>query len=141
MEDEGYQEGDPGYTFIGNSPSEKFSELAVLHRKEAGQLRERAHEAEAEGRAEEVKLLLDVAATRERRAEELEKAAQGEGDDPSVSEVREGEKEVLEAYVPPSMSFIRPEDLPPATVPMHMRPIPPGKVDLAWAWVKNWFKW
>lgn len=141
MSDEGFQEGDPGYTFLGSSPAEKFRELAVLHRKEAKQLRERALDAEAEGRAEEVKLLLDVAATREKRADELERAAQGEADDPSVSEVLEGEKEVLDAYVPPSMSFIRPEDLPPATVPMHMRPIPPGKIDLAWARVKNWFKW
>ena len=141
MSDEGFHaEDEPGYTFLGSSPAEKFLELAVLHHKEAKQLRERAREAEEEGRAEEVKLLLDVAAVRERRAEELERAARGEGDDPSVAEVLDGEQEVLEAYVPPSMSFINPEDLPPATVPVHMRPLPPGKIDLAMAWIKNRFK-
>jgi hypothetical protein len=140
MSDEGYQEGDPGYTFLGSSPAEKFRELAGLHLKEAKQLRERAREVEEEGRVEEAKLMLDVAAVREQRAAELEKAARGEGDDPSVAEVLDGEKEVLDAYVPPSMLFIRPEDLPPATVPMHMRPIPPGRVDKALAWIKDWFK-
>jgi len=140
MSDESYQEGDPGYTFLGSSPAEKFLELAVLHRKEANQLRERAREAEEGGRYEEAKLMSDVALVREQRAAELEKAARGESDDPSVAEVLDGEKEVLDAYVPPTMSFIRAEDLPPATVPMHMRPIPPGRVDKAWARIKDWFK-
>jgi hypothetical protein len=140
MSDETYQDGDPGYTFLGSSPAEKFRELAGLHLKEAKQLRERAREVEEEGRVEEAKLMIDVALVREQRAEELEKAARGEGDDPSVAEVLDGEKEVQDSYVPPTMSFIRAEDLPPATVPMHMRPIPPGRVDKAVAWMKNWFK-
>lgn len=140
MSDESYKEGDPGYTFLGSSPAEKFLELAGLHRKEAGQLRDRAREEEAEGRMQEAKLMLDVAAVREQRALELEQAARGESGDPSVTEVLKGEKEVLEAYVPPTLSFIRPEDLPPPTVPEHMRPLPPGNIDRAWAWMKGRFK-
>lgn len=128
------------YTFLGTSPAEKFRELAVLHQKEAKQLRERAREAEEEGRAEEVKLLLDVAVTREQRAAELEMAAKGEADDPSVAEVLEGEKEILVGYEPPTMSFINPDDLPPATVPVHMRPLPPSNVDRAMDWIRNRFK-
>jgi len=140
MSDEGFQPGEPGYTFLGSSPSETFSDLAVLHRKEAKQMRERAREAEEEGLHEEAKLLIDVAISREQRATELEKAARGEGEDPSVVEVLDGEKEALSAYVPPTTSFIRLEDLPPATVPMHMRPLPPGNIERAWAWIKGRFK-
>jgi hypothetical protein len=141
MSDEGFHEDEaPGYTFLGTSPAEKFLELAVLHRKEAKQLRESARLSEAEGREEEVRLLIRVAETREQRAQELEKAARGEADDPSVAEVLDGEQEVLSAYVPPTMSFLRPEDLPPATVPMHMRPLPPGNIPRALDWVKRLFK-
>jgi hypothetical protein len=131
---------DASYTFLGTSPAETFRELVVLHLKEAKQLRERAREAEEEGRTEEVKLLLDVAVTREKRAAELELAAKGEADDPSVAEVLDGEKEILVGYEAPTMSFIKPEDLPPATLPAHMRPLPPSNFDRAMDWIKNRFK-
>ena len=140
MPDEGFEEEDPGYTFLGSSPAEKFRDLAVLHRKEADQLRERAREAEEEGRHEEAKLMNDVALVREQRAEELEKAARGEGDDPSVTEVLDSQQEMLGSYTAPTLSFIRPEDLPHATVPEHMRPVPPGNIDRAWGWVKDRLK-
>jgi hypothetical protein len=140
MPDEGFEEEDPGYTFLGSSPAEKFRDLAVLHRKEADQLLERAREAEDEGRHEEAKLMRDVALVREQRAEELERAAKGEGDDPSVTEVLDSQKEMLGSYTPPTLSFIKPEDLPPATVPEHMRPLPPGNIDRAWGWIKDRLK-
>jgi hypothetical protein len=140
MSDEGFQEEEPGYTFMGSSPAETFRELAILHQKEAKQMRERAREAEEEGREEEAKLLTDLAISRERRAAELEQAAKGESDDPSVAEVLDGQEEMLAGYTPPTLSFIRPEDLPPPTVPEHMRPLPPGRIDIALAWIKSRFK-
>ena len=134
------QEEAAGYTFLGEEPASVFHELAEMHHREAKQLLERAHESEAEGRAEEAKLLIDVSAVREQRAAELEMAARGEAEDPSVIEVLDGQEDILKAYTPNTMTFFKEDELPPATVPEHMRPIPPGRLAKAMAKVSNWWK-
>lgn len=101
------QEEAPGYTFLGEEPAGVFHELAEMHHREAKQLLERAHESEAEGREEEAKLLMDVSATREQRAAELEMAARGEAEDPSVIEVLDGQEDILKSYTPNTMTFFK----------------------------------
>ena len=133
MPDEGYQEGPPTYTFLNEEPADEYRILAEMHQKEAKQLLELARAAEAEDRQEEAKLLMDVSAFRLSRAEELEKTALGERDDPSVTEALDGEKEVLNTYVPHSMAFFNEDELPPPTVPMHMRPREEGAILRTWA--------
>jgi hypothetical protein len=134
------QEEAPVYTFIGEQTSDVFHELAEMHHREAQQLLERANASEAEGREEEARLLLDVSLTREQRARELEMAARGEVEDPSVIEVLDGQEDILKTYTPNTMTFFKEDELPPATVPEHMRPIPPGRIAKAVAKVSNWWK-
>jgi hypothetical protein len=133
------QDEPPVYTFLSEEPAEVFNELADMHHREAKQLLERAHEAEAEGRQEEAKLLMDVSAFRQERAEELERTARGEVEDPSVVEVLDGQQDILNHYTPHTYTFVSPDELPPATVPEHMRPREPGRFDRAWAKVTHWW--
>jgi hypothetical protein len=133
------QEEAPGYTFLGEQTADVFRELADMHHREAKQLLERANASEAEGREEEAKLLLDVSLTREQRARELEMAARGEAEDPSVIEVLDGQEDILKTYAPNTMTFFKEDELPPATVPEHMRPVPPGRIAKAMAKVSNWW--
>jgi hypothetical protein len=137
MSDEGYQEGPPTYTFLTEEPADEYRILAEMHQKEAKQLLELARAAEAEDRQQEARLLMDVSAFRLSRAEELERTALGERDDPSVTEALAGEEEILSTYVPHSMAFFSEDELPPATVPMHMRPREPGGILRTWAKISS----
>jgi hypothetical protein len=140
MSDDGYEDGPPSYTFLTEEPAEEYRILAEMHRKEAKQLLERAQEAEAEGRQEEAKLLIDVSASRQERAGDLDKTARGEADDPSVTEAIDGQLEVLSTYTPHSMAFFKEDELPPATLPVHMRPREPGPILRTWAKITGKFK-
>ena len=60
----------PAYTFLGSSPAEELLVVARIHHKEAKQLFEHAQEAQAEGRQEEAKLLMDLWIARRDMAEE-----------------------------------------------------------------------
>jgi hypothetical protein len=137
MSDDDLQDQTPVYTFLNEEPAEVFRELAGLHHKEAKQLLEHAQQAEAEDRQEEAKLLMDVMAAREQRAAELEKAARGEVEDPSVIEVLDGQQDILSHYTPNTMTFFKEDELPPATVPEHMRPRPPGRIALTMTKISN----
>lgn len=139
MSDDNLQDQTPVYTFLDSSPAEVYRELADMHHREAQQLLEHAREAEAEGRREEAKLLMDVSVFREERAEALEKTASGEGDDPSVTEVLDSQEDILKTYTPNTMTFFKEDELPPATVPEHMRPRPPGRIALTLAKLSNWW--
>lgn len=139
MPDGDLQDQPPVYTFLDEKPSEVFHELADMHHREAQQLLEHARQAEAEDRQEEAKLLMDVMAAREQRAAELEQAARGEAEDPSVAEVLDGQQEILNTYTPNTMTFFKEDELPPATVPEHMRPRPPGRIALTMAKIANWW--
>jgi hypothetical protein len=139
MSDDDLQDQPPVYTFLGEEPAGVFRELADMHHREAQQLLEHAMQAEAEDRQEESKLLMDIMVAREQRAAELELAARGEGEDPSVVEVLDGQQEILNTYTPNTMTFFKEDELPPATVPEHMRPRTPGRIALTMAKISNWW--
>src|ERR1039457_6775139 len=94
------QNQSPAYTFLGHSPKEELLVIARIHHKEAKQLLERAQEAQAEGRQEEARLLTDLGIARRERAEELDKAAREEIDDPIVAELLENEEIMCKNYTP-----------------------------------------
>jgi hypothetical protein len=133
------QDQTPVYTFLNEAPEDEYRELALMHHREAKQLLEHAREAEIEGRQEEARLLMDVSSLREERAADLEKTARGECDDPSVTDALEGQEDILRSYTPHTMTFFSENELPPATVPEHMRPRPPGRMDRAFAKISNWW--
>jgi hypothetical protein len=54
-----------------------------------------------------------------------------------VTEIIEGQEEVVHSYVPHTTTFISLNDLPPATVPEHMRPRPPGLIARAFARISH----
>jgi hypothetical protein len=139
MSDDDLRDQTPVYTFLSEEPAGVFRELADMHHREAQQLLERAQQSEAEDRREEARLLMDVMAAREQRAAELEQAARGEAEDPSVIEVRDGQEEILNTYTPNTMTFFKEDELPPATVPEHMRPRQPGRIALTMTKVSNWW--
>ena len=138
--DDTFQDQTPIYTFLDSSQADEYREIARIHRKEGKQLLEHAHQAEAEDRQEEAKLLMDLAIKWEERAEEFEKAARGEGGDPIVTEILESQDEMIEkTSIKYTAEFISEKDLPPARVPKHMQPLPPGNVERVIAWIKHWF--
>jgi hypothetical protein len=139
MSDDNLQDKTPVYTFLGSSPADVYTRLADLHHKEAKQLLERAQQAQAEEREEEAKLLMHEAAFREERGKELEKTAKGQGEDPSVIEALDGQRDILHSYTPNTMTFFKEDELPPATVPEHMRPRPPDRIDRTLAKISNWW--
>jgi hypothetical protein len=139
--DDTFQDQTPIYTFLDSSQADEYREIARIHRKEGKQLLEHAHQAEAEDRQEEAKLLMDLSIKWEERAEEFEKAARGEGGDPIVTEILESQDEMIEKtsikYTP---EFISGKGLRPARLPKHMRPPPPGRIDRALAKISNWWR-
>jgi hypothetical protein len=139
MSEEDLRDQTPVYTFLDEEPAGVFRELADMHHREAQQLLEHAMQAEAEDRQEESKLLMDIMVAREQRAAELEQAARGESEDPSVVEVLDGQQEILNTYTPNTMTFFKEDELPPATVPEHMRPRPPGRIALTMEKISSWW--
>src|ERR1039458_9180625 len=139
--DDTFQDQTPIYTFLDSSRADEYREIARIHHKEAKQLLEHAHQAEAEDRREEAKLLMDLSISWEARAEEFEKAARGEGGDPIVTEILESQEEMIEKtsikYTP---EFITGKGLRPARLPKHMQPRPPGPIDRALAKISNWWR-
>ena len=111
MSDQKLQGKTPTYSFQGSSPAEESLEIARIHHKEAKQLFEGAKAAEAEGRAEEARLLLDLAVARRERAEEFERVAQGQCGDPIVTEILDWQEDLCETYTPPTLEFHSKEDL------------------------------
>jgi len=136
-----FQNQTPVYTFLESSPLDEYAVIARMHRKEAKQLVERAHQAQDEGRDEEAKLLMDLSIKWVERAEEFEKAARGEGGDPIVAEILDSQDEMIQKtsikYTP---QFITTKDIRPPRVPKHMRPPPPGPIARAVTWIKRKFK-
>src|ERR1035437_2709311 len=138
MSDDNFQDQTPVYKFPGSSPADELLEIARIHHREAKQLLDSARMAEAEGRQEEAKLLMDLAISRRERAEEFEKAARGEGGDPIVTEILDSQQDLLDNYSSVfTPALISLEDLPPATVPKHMQPLPPGRIARAMAWISR----
>lgn len=128
-----FQNQTPAYTFLGNSPGDEFREIARVYHIEAKHLMERARAAEAEERPEEAKLLMDLAASQEERAQEYERAARGEGDDPIVTEILDQQQELCDNYTP-YVSTYKPENVseaPPEKKKLSLS----GRLVRAVAWV------
>jgi hypothetical protein len=128
----------PAYSFLGSSPKEELLIVARIHHKEAKQLFERAQEAQAEGRQEEAKLLLDLGIARRDRADEMEKAAREEIDDPIVAELLENEEAMSKNYVPYTPTYTAPEDELPQSWKDELKPRPLGPIARALAWIGSW---
>lgn len=138
MSTNGSQGKTSAYTFQGGSPADQFLEIARIHHLEAKQLFENAEKARVADREQEYKLLLDVAASREERAMEFERAAKGECSDPIVNEIIDGLEETREKFTPYAPTFLTEEELvytpvlDDASRPKH------GPFARAVAWVGSW---
>jgi acyl-CoA reductase-like NAD-dependent aldehyde dehydrogenase len=135
MSGDNFQDPTPVYSFQGSSPSAEFLEIARIHHREAKQLLESAHAAEAEDRKEEAKLLMDLAIARRERAEEFERAARGEGGDPIVAEILDGQQEVLNSYTPYTPTDIQTEGKLPEGWMEEYAPPPSSRIARAVAWI------
>jgi hypothetical protein len=128
----------PSYTFIGTSPGDELLEVARIHRREAKQLQDSAHVAEAEGRQQEAKLLLDIAKERQDRAEEFERAARGETKDPCVTEILSDQEETIKGYVPHESKYVAKltaaEQEALANLAEFIEPPPPSPIARALSW-------
>jgi rubrerythrin len=138
MPDDDFQEQKPSYTFIGTSPGDELLDVARIHRREMKQLLDSAQAAQAEGREQEAKLLLDIAKERRERAEEFEKAARGESSDPVVTEILSDQEEISKSYVPHKSDYaakLTPEEEEAlACLAEYTAPPPPGPIARAFAW-------
>jgi hypothetical protein len=128
----------PTYTFQGASPADQFLEMARIHHLEAKQLFENADKAHAADMQEEAKLLMDLAISRRERAEEFERAARGECDDPVVSEINDGLEETRVNFTPYAPSVMTEEELRFTEVPEDLKRPPLGRIARAVAWVGGW---
>jgi hypothetical protein len=135
MSDQKLQGKTPTYSFQGSSPAEESLEIARIHHKEAKQLFEGAKAAEAEGRAEEARLLLDLAVARRERAEEFERVAQGQCGDPIVTEILDWQEDLCETYTPPTLEFHSKEDLAAAELERISNSAPTGTIARASSWI------
>ena len=138
MSADNFQGKTPDYTILGSSPADEFREVARIHYKEAKQLFDRAIEAQAEDRQEETKLLMDLAIARRARADEFERAARGEGDDPIVTEILDSQEEMCVKFTPYAPAFFSEEELLHAELPEDMKPVPLGRIARAVAWIGSW---
>ena len=138
MSADNFQGKTPDYTFLGSSPADEFREVARIHYKEAKQLFDRAIEAQAEDRQEETKLLMDLAIARRAWADEFERAARGEGDDPIVTEILDSQEEMCVKFTPYAPAFFSEEELLHAELPEDMKPVPLGRIARAVAWIGSW---
>ncbi len=130
-----FQNQTPAYTFQGSSPGDEFREIARIYHLEAKQLLDRAHAAEAQERPEEAKLLRDLSISQEERAQEFEKAAKGEGDDPIVTEILDQQQELCDNYSPYISSYKPADDEIPAALPEKKKLSLSGRLVRAVAWV------
>ncbi len=138
MPDNSPQDQPPAYTFLGRSPAGEFLEIAQLYHKEAKNLLARAHEAEADDRQEEARLLTDLAIAKREQAEEYEKAARGEGNDPIVAGILKSEQTQRTNYTPFTSTYSTGgEDVPPEWV-VEMMPRRLGPIARAVAWIGSW---
>ena len=135
---EHHQDQAPVYSFQGSSPAEELLEIARIHHKEAKQLYESARAAEAEERHEEAKLLMDLADSRRERAEEFERAAKGEGNDPIVTEILEDQEDICHNYQPHTSTYTPTDGQLPDGWLEEFTPPPPGRVARAMAWIGGW---
>jgi len=126
------------YTYAGNSQVEEYLEVASIYNKEAKQLFERAQQALAEDRQEEARLLTDIAISRREKAEEYEKAAKENSDDPIVTEILGYQQELRDNYIPHTPTYTAPEDdLPQDWLKEYKRP-PLGRFARLVAWFGSW---
>jgi hypothetical protein len=135
MADDKTKKQTPEYEFQFSSSTDQYLEIARIHHREADQLFVGANTAEVEGRKEEAKLLLDLAVARRNTAEEFEKAAKGEGDDPIVAEILDWQEDLCEGYVPYSSTYVPPDDKLPEGWLEKIQPPPLGRVARAVAWI------
>ena len=128
----------PAYVYQVSSPADEFREVARIHYKEAKQLFERAQQALAEDRQEEARLLTDIAISRREKAEEYEKAAKENSDDPIVTEILGYQQELRDNYIPHTPTYTAPEDdLPQDWLKEYKRP-PLGRFARLVAWFGSW---
>jgi hypothetical protein len=141
MSDEDLRNQPLVYTFQGNSPADELLEIARMHHQEARHLLDHAHDAEAEDRTSEARLLSDLAIARMERAEEFERAARGETGDPIVAEILDVQQELSQNYSPQyTPLFLSKEDQFRMELPKHMQPLPPGRFARAVAWISRWLQ-
>jgi len=131
----------PSYTFIGTPPSAEHLEIARIHHREAKQMEDSAKNAEAEGRFEEAKLLMDLAKSRRDTAQEFEKAARGEGGDPIVTDILSDQEDISRKYVPHTSNYVAKltaeEKEALEKLAEYTEPPPPGPVKRAMAWLSR----
>jgi len=140
MPEDNPQDQKPVFTYAGNSPVEEFLEVANIYPKEAKQLFERAEQALAEDRQEEARLLTDIANSRREKAEEFEKAAKENSDDPIVADILRYQQELRDNYIPHTPTYTAPEDdLPANWLEEYKRP-PLGRFARIVAWFGSWIK-
>lgn len=126
------------YVFQASSPAEDCINIAKIHHREANQLFVGAAQAEAEGRAEEAKLLLDLAVAREGTALEFEKAAKGETGNPIVTEILDWQEDLCNYYVPHTTTFVTGDEPLPEQLLEELKPPEHGRLARAVAWVGSW---
>jgi hypothetical protein len=90
--------------FVDDSASRmsagEYLEIARIHNREARKLLERAQAAHASDQRHEAMLLTDLSIAQRERAEQYEKAARGEGQDPIVAEILDGLKRLRSSFIP-----------------------------------------
>jgi hypothetical protein len=138
MPDENPQNQPPAFTFLGKSPDGEFLDIAQLYHKEAKNLLVRANEAQAADRHEEARLLTDLAISKREQAEEFEKAARGEGNDPIVADILQSEQTRRTNYTPFTSDYpATEEDIAPDWIddakPRRLHPLV-----RAVAWIGSW---
>ena len=139
MPDDNIEDIAPVYSFQGSASADAMLDIARIHHREADQLLASARTAEAEGRTEEAKLLLDLEAARRNTAKEFEKVATGELGDPIVTEILDWQEDISKNYTPHTPISLASEGELPADWLQEMKPPPPGPVARALAWVGKWF--
>jgi hypothetical protein len=135
MPGDNFQDQEPVYSFQGSSPADELLEIARIHRREAKQLFDNAHAAQAEGREEEARLLMDLAVARRERADEFERAARGEGSDPVVTEILDWQEDLCADYVPPTSNYTPADGELPEGWLEEYSPPKRGRIARAVAWV------
>lgn len=128
----------PAFTFQGRSSVDEYREVARIHYREAKQMFENAQKALAEDRPEEAKLLTDLAIARRDRADEFERAAREEGDDPIVAEILDNEESMCKNYIPYTSTYTAPDEELPQSWKDELKPRPLGPIARAVAWIGSW---
>jgi len=135
MSDKNVQNQEPVYSFQGSSPADELLEIARIHHREAKQLFDNAYAAQAAEREEEARLLMDLAIARRERAEEFERAARGESNDPVVTEILDWQEELATEYAPPTSTYAPTDGELPEGWLEEYKPPKRGRIARAMAWV------